>query len=108
VIVAEWSSNVPKGKFEEFLSFVEGETKPLWKAHSAVCNVYRCIDKRYFSYQTSDNETRIVEQIRFKTIEDFEKFYNAYKTGAKDFQVLKAYESRLKATNTMLRIYKEL
>lgn len=40
--------------------------------------------------------------------EDFEEFYKAYKTGAKDFQFLKAYESRLKATNPMLRIYKEL
>lgn len=108
MIVAEWSFNIPKGKSEELRRFLREEIKPLWRAHGAVHEAYRCIGKRYFDYQTSDDETRIVEQIRFKTIEDFERFFRDYRKDAKDYQILKDYESRVGATNPMFRVYREL
>lgn len=90
MIVAEQAFNTPKEKIEELVKFLGDEIEPLWKNQSAVHNAYRCVEKSYFSYQTSDNETRVVEQIRFETIEDFERFYKAHKNGVKSFQVLKA------------------
>jgi hypothetical protein len=71
MIIAKWSFNIPEEKSKELLRFLRDEIKPLWKAHNPVYSVFRCIGKRYFSYQTSDRETRIVEQVRFQTIEDF-------------------------------------
>ncbi len=108
MMVAEWSYNVPKGKSEEFDRFLRERTRPLWKARAASHQAYRCIAKRYFDYQTSDDATRIVEQIRFKTVGDFEKFLQDYASGAEDYRVLQDYEGRLETTNPSFRIYEEL
>jgi hypothetical protein len=108
MIIAEWSFNIPEEKSKELLRFPRDEIEPLWKKHNAVCSVFGCIGKRYFSYQTSDGETRIVEQVRFQTIEDFEVFLEDYENGKEDYQVLNDYEGRFMAANPMFRIYQEL
>ncbi len=108
MIIAEWSYNVPRTKRADFLRFIKDETRPLWEAAGASQVIYQCVPKRFFPYQTADDDTRIVELVRFRSLADFEAFTRAYEQGDPRFKALEGYETRMQTTDPAFRVYEEL
>lgn len=108
VVVAEWSFNLPPARMDEFRAFCEREARPLWRSLGAMYAAHRCVATRVFRYQTDDDETRIVEQVRFDSLDAFRRFGAAYGKHPERFPALAAYEGRLGAGNPSFRLYEEL
>jgi len=108
-VIAEWSFNVPKEKLEKFLKYSKERLKSFWESHGAISySAHQQINKQYFPHQESNNETRIIEHICFKSIGDFEEFLRICKEDkdSEEYEMQKSYERKFNVTNTRFRIYK--
>jgi len=78
MILVQWSCEVPQVKLESFLIYVKDRLLPFYESFG--CLRYELFfpmitDKKYFPYHISEDNNRYTEQLLFKDLKEFDKFY---------------------------------
>ena len=107
MIVAQWSCEVSQNKKESFLNYIKTTLKPFYESHG--CLRYEIFfplitDKKYFPYQISENETRYTEQLLFRDIKAFNKFYDSIEKDQNAQEVVGMYIKEFGINNCNFKI----
>ncbi len=110
MILVQWSCEIPQEKIESFLNFAEKQLKPFYKSYG--CKRYELFfpmitEKEFFPYQISEKNNRYAEQLIFKDIKDFEKFYEAIEKDQTAQKMVGMYVKEFGITDCKFRILKK-
>jgi len=107
MILVQWSCEVPKGERERFLNYAQSKLKPFYKSHG--CLRYELFfpiitEKQYFSYQISEDINRYTEQLIFKDLKVFNKFYESIEKDKSAQEIVGKYRKQFNITNCNFKI----
>lgn len=106
LILVQWSCEVPPEKLEDFLKFAKEKLKPLYESHN--CERYELFMpmevKKYFSYQFTQKKNKYTEQMIFKEIENFEKFFDAVEKDTHTREIVENYIKKFNASSCSFTI----
>jgi len=105
LILAEWSIEVPENKLEELFRFAKEKLKPFYLSHGCKNHALLVpVEKKYFPYQTMLKKTRIVEQMTFYNLAEFEEFLKRVEKNPNGKEITESYEKKFHATSANFRI----
>ena len=107
MILVQWSCKVPQQKREIFLNYAKTKLIPFYRSHG--CLRYELFfpmitEKKYFSYQISDDINRYIEQLIFKDLKDFNTFYESIEKEESAQEIVGKYRSQFDITNCNFKI----
>ena len=107
MILVQWSCEVPQEKLESFLNYAKNRLKPFYETHGCLRHELffpMITDKKYFPYQISENKNRYTEQLLFKDLKDFNKFYERIEKERAAQEVVGMYTKEFEIINCKFKI----
>ncbi len=106
LILVQWSCEVLPEKLEDFLKFAREKLKPFYESHN--CKRYELFMptevKKYFPYQFTQKKNKYTEQMIFKDIEDFEKFFEAVENDTHLREIVENYTKKFNVSSCSFTI----
>lgn len=102
MIMVQWSCKVPPEKLKIFLQFARERLKPFHESHGCKrLELFTPMDvqKRYFSYQVSQERNRYTEQLIFDDLKEFENFLKAVEKDPHSREILGSYEKEFNVSD---------
>jgi len=105
LILAEWSIEVPENLLEDLFRFAKETLKPFYLSFGCKNHaMFVPVEKKYFSYQMVLKKTRVIEQLTFNNIADFEEFLKKVQENPDAREITKSYEEKFHAKFPIFRI----